>query len=82
MASVLAHLSNMSAREAPLHKILAYKDILLSPIQHSVYVEEKRKELTRLEYDLLRYFMENRGIDLESIRELTKSTKGIKWELG
>ena len=56
MASVLAHLSNMSAREAPLHKILAYKDILLSPIQHSVYVEEKRKELTRLEYDLLRYF--------------------------
>ena len=64
MASVLAHLSNMSTRKTPLHKIMAYKDILLSPIQHIVYVGDKRIKLTRLEYDLLRYFMENRDIVL------------------
>lgn len=62
MASVLAHLSNISVRKKPPISVFVHSDILLSPQQHCVYVENAKIEMTRLEFDLLRYFIENHDI--------------------
>jgi two-component system OmpR family response regulator len=64
--SVLANLSRKSERKASPRKVIIHGNLLLSPVQRSVYIKDREIELTRREFDLLHYFMINIEIVLSS----------------
>jgi DNA-binding response OmpR family regulator len=64
IASVLAHVARKSDRKTPPQKIHICCDVVLSPFLRSVFVKNRRVELTRLEFDLLQYLMFNHDIVL------------------
>ena len=42
-------------------KVMVYKNLLIAPVQRSVFVDNTKIELTRTEFDVLLYLMNNRG---------------------
>jgi len=63
MANINA-LNERSKKRKPPVKLLLYGNILMEPAYHQVFVDDTEIELTKIEFDLLRYFIVNRGIVL------------------
>ncbi|MCL2087356.1 MAG: winged helix-turn-helix domain-containing protein [Oscillospiraceae bacterium] len=64
---VMAHITKISLEnENPSNpepsNILVFKELLIAPLQHSVYVWDKKINLTKTEYDILYYLALNRNI--------------------
>jgi two-component system OmpR family response regulator len=65
IASVLAHITRMSERNAPPCKVLVYNNLLVAPKQRYVFVGNEKIDLTRQEFDLLHFLVINHGNVLE-----------------
>ena len=62
MKELLLRVKAVLARTAPLSNAkLTYRDLSLDTEAHSLYVENKLVELTKLEFDLLRTLIENKN---------------------
>ena len=59
IASVRAHIARKTERHKTPHKVLVYRDLLVSPFQRNVFVGNEKIDLTRQEFDLLHYMMEH-----------------------
>ena len=82
MASVMAHVTQLSERSKmprPSTKVMVYKGLLIAPIYRTVFVDNKRIDLTRQEYDLLYYLMMNHGKVL-SYNEIFNSVWGSDYD--
>ena len=65
MANIKA-LQERAKRRKPNTRIIAYKNILISPKHHRVFVNDKEIELTKQDFNLLYYFLSNRGVVLSN----------------
>jgi DNA-binding response OmpR family regulator len=63
MANIYA-LNERSKRRKPPVKLLPYANILLAPKRHQIFINDAEIKLTKTDFDLLHYFMLNRGIIL------------------
>lgn len=61
IASVLAHIARKTTRTDEPKNVLIYGSLLVSPSQRKVFVGNESLELTRQEFDLLHYLMDNEG---------------------
>lgn len=57
--SILRRLDNIN------NEIIEYKGIILDPVRREVTVDEKQVYLSLKEFELLEYFMKNKGVALE-----------------
>ena len=67
VTSVLAHIERLSARSRmprPVSDIRVCRYLLIAPLQHSVFVKNKKIEISKIEFDILYHFMDNRGLVL------------------
>lgn len=60
MANINA-LQTRSKRRKPVMNLILYGNILLAPKHHKVYVNDDNVRLTKTEFELLLYFITNRG---------------------
>jgi DNA-binding response OmpR family regulator len=62
MKELLLRIKAILARTSPQHKnVLSYRDLVLDLEAHSVHVNTKAVELTKLEFDLLQTLIENKN---------------------
>lgn len=62
MKELLLRIRAVLSRTSPQHKnILSYRDLVLDLEAHSLHVDTKPVELTKLEFDLLRTLIENKN---------------------
>jgi DNA-binding response OmpR family regulator len=64
IASVLAHVKRLSERSKmtrPSTEIMVYRNLLLNPAQHKVYIRDNKINFTRQDFNLLNYLMMNHG---------------------
>jgi len=64
VSSVFAHISRKAERKDDMYKVLIYNDLLVSPLQRKVFIGNTRLDLTRQEFDILYYLMNNIGYAL------------------
>lgn len=57
-------LHERAKRRKPPVKLLFYGNILIYPAYHQVFVDDAEVELTKIDFDMLRYFITNRGLIL------------------
>jgi len=66
-------------KKAPPAQVMVYKNLLLALPQRSVFVGDKKIDLTRQEFDILEYLMTNRGKVL-SYRQIYGRVWGGEYE--
>ena len=60
--SVLAHIERITERRSSPQKVMIYKNLLVAPENYQVFVKNTEINLTKKEFDILYYFMENHDI--------------------
>lgn len=69
---LMARINAVTKRYKGEEKIFIYKDLKVDFLGHSVYIKNKELTLTPKEYDLLVYFINNKGIALSREQLLNK----------
>ena len=67
--SVLAHIRKIAEQNKTtriLSEVFAHKKLIISPMQHNVFVGNERVDLTSMEFDILYYLCSNQGVLLTS----------------
>jgi two-component system response regulator VanR len=67
-------------RRKPSVKTIPYGNVLIAPKHRQVFVYDKEIELTRIDFDLLYYFMNNRGHVLSSEQIFSRLWKNERAE--
>jgi DNA-binding response OmpR family regulator len=60
--SVIVHIMSLTEGKKPPRKVLIYNDLLIVPAFYQVFVKNTEVMLTKKEFDILHYFVENQGI--------------------
>ena len=61
---LVARIKAITKRKNNSEKILAVKGIKIDDVAHEVYIDNEEIELTPKEYELLKYFLENKNVAL------------------
>ena len=60
--SVLAHIQRITERKASPYKVMVYRDLLVAPENYQAFIKNTELGLTKKEFDVLCYLMDNRDI--------------------
>ena len=77
VSSVLAHIARKTMRNAAIGNVLIYKNLLIAPTQRIVFIDNTKIDLTRREYDLLFYLINNQDKALTYKQIYNSAWKGV-----
>ena len=80
VSSVLAHIARKTKRDDVIENVLIYKNLIIAPFQHNIFIGNKILDLTRQEYELLQYFVLNAG-NVLTYRQIYKTVWNDEYDV-